>query len=614
MTTQISLLSEEEVRTIASFDITESKDLHDPKFGSAGSADFACVTCGEHGDQCMGHHASFSLGVSLFHPLVYKHAEHIINNYCMTCGEQLPAITKSRMKKCPHCEAINQGDYVIYAKDLEIAVRPKKNDSIKASNLACMLPKGYVVSTLLVPPIYLRTPEEMEWSSDIQRLYEQLVKTSKKDMSAMYTKIVDGAIGLMSGKDGIFRKLMTGKRVNFSGRAVIVGDPWLKLDEVAIPKLIAEAIPVETKCDDENVSYLKELAREGRLWWENTDDLVFEKQVFVGMVYKRKLENGDLVMLNRQPSLSRCSMMCFKMVIRKDGNQTLAINPLSASPFNADFDGDEMNVFFLFDKKEMLDLCHISKCVTMKESDKTVVVPIQDVVTGCYLMSIKDEPVDRELWDQCMMISSFDVDCSTPRSTHGLLRVCMPDYDGRTLKKSDLINLVRRLSGEDALAMLYDLQLVIEKWLARRGLTVSLKSTVATQLIKRHGETSDAFRERCHDAVTKDLSGTDLMAMILSGAKGTVLHASHMAIALGQQYINGKEGVFCTRSYSRGLTPDEFFGHQMAAREGVVSTGVATASTGYLNRRACKIMADLKLQEDGTVADDIGISSFYVNS
>lgn len=100
--------------------------------------------------------------------------------------------------------------------------------------------------------------------------------------------------------------------------------------------------------------------------------------------------------------------------------------------------------------------------------------------------------------------------------------------------------------------------------------------------------------------------------MIESGAKGSEVHASHMAVAIGQQYIGGKEGVFCERPYSKGLTQREFFGHQMAAREGVVSTGVGTASTGYLNRRACKIIADLKLQYNGIVADGNLLSSFHM--
>ena len=83
-----------------------------------------------------------------------------------------------------------------------------------------------------------------------------------------------------------------------------------------------------------------------------------------------------------------------------------------------------------------------------------------------------------------------------------------------------------------------------------------------------------------------------------------------MAVSLGQQYILGKPGVFCENSYSSGLTPEEFFGHQMAAREGVVSTGVNSASTGYLNRRVCTILADVYKNSNDAIGDKYCISTF----
>ena len=185
--------------------------------------------------------------------------------------------------------------------------------------------------------------------------------------------------------------------------------------------------------------------------------------------------------------------------------------------------------------------------------------------------------------------------------------MCIKGYEGELLNKGRLLHYMR-ISCVD----LHVLQLVVERWISVHGLTVSLESTVATPVVKRAHETADAFKERCIRGVEDDMrmKGSGLMDMIKSGAKGTIVHASHMAVAIGQQYVGGREGVFCGRSYSRGLTPHEFFGHQMAAREGVVSTGVGTAATGYLNRRACKILADLKLQYNGVVADSAMISSF----
>lgn len=602
MASTLCLLSDGQVDSVASFDITNSLDLHDPRFGNAGSTEVVCPTCGMRGEVCMGHHASLSLGLSMFHPLMYKESQRIINSVCFGCGKVLERVTKSKAKRCPECDVVNHGDYTIYANDMSAAVRPNERDCKFASFIpAGVLPNGYVISKVLVPPIHLRTPEDMEWSTDIQKLYEQLVHAVRRrgDVCAAYCKITgaqrnEGVTGIMSGKSGVFRKLMMGKRVELSARAVVVGDPSVKLDEVAVPKAISDFVRVKTTCGSYNIDSMKNLADRGRLWWEETDDVVDSKNIVQGMVFQRGLINGDLVMLNRQPSLSRQSLTCFKVVLRKDNHNVFGINPQATQPFNADFDGDEMNTFFMSQsnppvcRAEMVELCHISPHQ----------VPVQDVVTGCYIMSKKDVPVSVEVFSDCAMMCSTNTHRQT---THGLLSMCIPKYDRETLTKKTIFR-----PGLD----IYTLQLVVERWLSTHGLTVSLSSVKSIVFPVKRDETSDEYRERCLKKVQKKMSGSGLMNMIDSGAKGSTTHAMHMAVAIGQQYVGGSEGIFCTRSYTSGLTPDEFFGHQMAAREGVVSTGVSTANTGYLNRRACKVMADLKLQYNNTVADNVMISSY----
>jgi hypothetical protein len=233
------------------------------------------------------------------------------------------------------------------------------------------------------------------------------------------------------------------------------------------------------------------------------------------------------------------------------------------------------------------------------------VTPVQDVVTGCHIMSLHDAHVSREVWDDCVAIAGVSAPDLPPDeySTRKLLALCLPEYSGELLNKSNIL-LLAAAPGHD----LFKLQLVVERWLSTHGLTV--ESVRPVSLNKLDEETVDTYRERCIERVQDNMRGTGLMSMINSGAKGTVTHAVHMTVALGQQYVGGAKGTFCTRSYAAGLTPDEFFGHQMAAREGVVSTGVSTANTGYLNRRACKIMGDLKVQYNGTVADDVMLSSY----
>ena len=631
MTSQLCLLSDSLVEKIATFDITDSLDLYDPRFGNAGNNDVSCPTCNMRNDVCMGHHALLSLGVHIFHPLTYKESQKIINSTCLCCKTQLLKVSKSRARRCGTCNTVNHGDYVIQIADMRVAIRQSDHEQkIYADSIQDgILPDGFVMSKVLVPPIHLRTPEDMEWPTEMQKLYEQLTAAVRFGRSISYSKEHDignmsedrgklvtrfvqnvcgayskilgaykkeGVTGIMSGKNGVFRQLMMGKRVELSARAVIVGDPCLKLDQVAVPKAIADSVRVKTSCTKYNIVDLKNIASNELLWWPGTNDVVDSSNILEGMAFERALRNGDLTLLNRQPSLSRVSLMCFKVVIRKDDEMVFAINPQVTPPFNADFDGDEMNTFFMSDKAEMMELCSFSECI-----DK--LVPVQDVVTGCYLMSAEDIPVDENVWNDCVMYAkSFAQYEANKRTTFGLLSMCIPDYDGRRLYK--------RSFKDFKLADTYVLQLVVSRWLSVYGMTVSLKSTVVPPLARAEDETKDAFKERCIEKVCKDMSGTGIMNMIDSGAKGSVVHASHMAVAIGQQYIGGKEGMFCEKSYSRGLTQDEFFGHQMAAREGVVSTGIGTASTGYLNRRACKTIADLKLQYNGTVADENFVSSF----
>ncbi|KAK9759605.1 DNA-directed RNA polymerase II core subunit rpo21 [Basidiobolus ranarum] len=110
--------------------------------------------------------------------------------------------------------------------------------------------------------------------------------------------------------------------------------------------------------------------------------------------------------------------------------------------------------------------------------------------------------------------------------------------------------------------------------------------------------------------------------MVSSGAKGNKLNITQISEQLGQQYMYGEpvkcqlpykysndldnqlQNGYITSSYVKGLNPYEFFVHQMAAREGIVNTGVSTASTGYLNRRACKLMGDIKVMYNNTIGTD----------
>ncbi|KAF9425088.1 hypothetical protein BGZ76_003417 [Entomortierella beljakovae] len=210
-----------------------------------------------------------------------------------------------------------------------------------------------------IPPTGIRPPEDMEWPSDLSRLYVclvDLVKSSSKtdvyqlNVSTLYNSIVgylkkDGVIAAISGKYGIFHNLMLGKRLNRSVRLVIAGDSNLNLDEILVPKSITDRVRIPERVWNGNVHKMKEYACNGQLWYDSEDVQVEEDKIIVGKVYDRVLRNRDWVTLNRQPSLSKTSLLAMRIKVGVVENNIFAFNPCITTAFNADFDGDEMNIY-----------------------------------------------------------------------------------------------------------------------------------------------------------------------------------------------------------------------------------------------------------------------------
>jgi DNA-directed RNA polymerase II subunit RPB1 len=161
----------------------------------------------------------------------------------------------------------------------------------------------------------------------------------------------------LKGKEGRVRNNLMGKRVNFSARTVITADPQLALDEVGVPRSVAMTLTYPEVVTPYNIDRLWEAVRNGpnaypgALFVIRNDgkrialqfvrrsaDIVLEP----GCVVERHLLNGDLVLFNRQPSLHRMSIMGHRVRILP--YSTFRMNLSATSPYNADFDGDEMNL------------------------------------------------------------------------------------------------------------------------------------------------------------------------------------------------------------------------------------------------------------------------------
>ena len=150
-----------------------------------------------------------------------------------------------------------------------------------------------------------------------------------------------------------------GKRVNFSSRTVITPDPVIDLDELGVPKRIAVQLTYPEKVTKKNITRLKNCIRNGTKIYpgaravfkyankktislNHIDRYQFSQMLEVGDTVIRHIMNGDWVIFNRQPSLHKMSMMAHRVRIL-DG-LTFRLNISATTPYNADFDGDEMNM------------------------------------------------------------------------------------------------------------------------------------------------------------------------------------------------------------------------------------------------------------------------------
>ncbi|GAI07941.1 unnamed protein product, partial [marine sediment metagenome] len=161
----------------------------------------------------------------------------------------------------------------------------------------------------------------------------------------------------IKGKEGRIRHNLAGKRVNFSSRTVISPDPSLRLNEVGVPLSIGKILTVPETATSENIAMLKKLVERGDEWpgaayvirpdgkkKKITGELKQEllEEIEVGYVVERHLRDGDIVLFNRHPSLHRASLMSHHVKILP--GKTFRLHPAVAAPYNADYDGDEMNV------------------------------------------------------------------------------------------------------------------------------------------------------------------------------------------------------------------------------------------------------------------------------
>ncbi|KAF2095750.1 beta and beta-prime subunits of DNA dependent RNA-polymerase [Rhizodiscina lignyota] len=251
-------------------------------------------------------------------------------------------------------------------------------------------------------------------------------------------KPVRGFCQRLKGKQGRFRGNLSGKRVDFSGRTVISPDPNLGIDEVAIPVKVACNLTYPERVTSYNIGKLRGRVMNGSSKHPGANYIIKHKdnrsvrvdvlemidkrpgskggklakaadELQIGDIVERHLEDGDIVLFNRQPSLHKLSILSHRAKIRPW--RTFRLNECVCNPYNADFDGDEMNLHVPQTEEaraEAIQLMGVKHNLATPKNGTPIIAAIQDFITGAYLLSSKDNFYNRA---EFMQICCYMFDC-----------------------------------------------------------------------------------------------------------------------------------------------------------------------------------------------------------
>lgn len=624
----------------------------DPRFGCVG--DGVCPTCGQNRHKCAGHWGFYTLPVPIYHESYVSSTLKCLRRIC-ACGESLSKNT------CPSCGKSN-GKFTwdrTQRTFLRNGEKYSAGKALKKFKKAGDYEAVRLILTLLpIPPIHVRPPNisggSCRGQADLTYRIVSILRAGKAVRKAeggpkivwrhaidtlqeAVSSYFDGERGgrrteskyaysslapLLKGKRGLIRGHIQGKRVDQSGRAVIVGDDRIYPWEIGLPRKMARTLTIPVRVTLWNKAGLTRLIEEGGAAYvkegrRRHDLKTHQPTLDVGMVVLRFLKDGDLVLLNRQPSLHAASLMCHRVKVL--GGSVLRLNTACTTPYNADFDGDEMNVHVPQTEKaraEALCLLAVEQNVLSPADAAPHMGCIQDSVLGAWLLS--EETIPEDLFMQCAgeigrigrgrrgkdLLSL----CFPPVNyTRGSVRILRGEFLSGRLTKQDLGTkrggLIHRIaldfSEKAALETVARLQRVAHTFLVWRGFTISLRDCVPPETYRRETQRLlvNALGKYQTSRNIKDLKGArDSMGeagkhlenafkdCVVSGMKGNSLNLTSLLGLLGQQTVRGEppgkrawggrvlphfspedqsplaQG-FVQSSYSKGLSPCELFFH-----------------------------------------------------
>lgn len=449
---------------------------------------------------------------------------------------------------------------------------------------------------------------------------------------------------MLKGKQGRFRQNLLGKRVDYSGRSVIVAGPELKINQCGLPKMMALELfkpfvigNLILNDHAHNIRSATRMIEAGETpVWDALDEVI----------------KGKYVLLNRAPSLHRLSVQSFQPVLIE--GKAIQLHPLVCKGFNADFDGDQMAVHLPLSvaaQEEAREIMASNKNL-LKPADGSPILHIdQDIVLGCFYLTYKRKDVSdtvhkfTSLDEAIMALDAGEIILQSivnvpfrgenRETTLGrvLFNEIFPEdfkFQDDTMTKKKLANVMAETFqqyGQDETARIADeLKDIGFEYATYSGLSLGMDdfSEIKTfdnlieQGEEKAAEISDQFDQgfiteeeryrltvenwmnvdsKVQSTLTEQFEDEDsaMSVAVTSGARGNIGQVKQAVGWLGVTAdATGRAIELPIKSgYKRGLTPLEYFIATRGARKGMIDTALKTADSGYLTRRLVDVSQDV---------------------
>lgn len=310
------------------------------------------------------------------------------------------------------------------------------------------------------PDVILKNEKRMLQES-VDMLISGETRTNRSWFVSANKKALKSLTEVLKGKQGRFRQNLLGKRVDYSGRSVIVVWPKLKIDECGLPKTMAltlfKPFVIGKLIEDwvvYNVKHAEKIIEEwGKIVWDALDEVI----------------EGKYVLLNRAPTLHRLSIQAFRPVLIDW--KAIQLHPLTCTAFNADFDWDQMAVHLPITQaaqNEAKELMVTSKNLLSPASGEPIVAPSQDMILGCYYLT---QVADNAKWTWQVFSSKVDLEQAYDAKAVDLRALVKVRLNGEILETTYW----RILFNEVVPAWLPFVNEVLKKWVIKKILAESFE-------------------------------------------------------------------------------------------------------------------------------------------